>query len=288
MVVESNYSCVRAPRLRRRVEKGGPRRGPELRSATCKHAVAMESDHSAEAGGRPAPAEPQQRGKPIHMHVPPRAGLAPRSHPNPQQTHSYNQRPALTPGRPFGRSSAQYSFYVPRRTSHSVHDLSRRTPSKVHQLFRGKTKRPTVQWTATPDATLPQRLHDAGAEAWRRPWNVRSNPSELGAAPRGAAYGTPSCARVRTRYPGRPSTSALDTHAPPASIHESGRASAALGSQRIDHVSGFVRPWVLMVAPPREADAFATDLREYGGAGLGRGLGAYVPYPGPLRARPFA
>jgi hypothetical protein len=173
MVVEINYGCVRAPRLRLRVRKEAgqgeaPSSAPPLASTRSRWSLTAHP-RPGETGSDRAATTRQ-----TNLYAcSPRAGLAPRSHPNPQQTHSYNQRPALTPGRPFGRSSAQYSFYVSqRRTSHSVDDLSRRASSKVHQLFCGKTKRPTVQLDRSPDATLPQRRQ----RRWRGSVERRQQP----------------------------------------------------------------------------------------------------------------
>jgi hypothetical protein len=77
--------------------------------------------------------------------------------------------PAVTTGGPrshnrkaLGRSSAQYSFYVPRRTSQPGEALSRAAPPKVHILSAAERSRRGVQRARNPSHAHRRRFHDAG------------------------------------------------------------------------------------------------------------------------------
>jgi hypothetical protein len=132
------------------------------------------------------------------LRMSPRAGTRSRTHPN---------RPWLDPqshpeGR--GRSSAQYSFYVPVRTSHPGKAVSRArpesSPTKFTHPLRGRTKPPRRPARPQPPATLTaQGSTTPGPDCWRDQWNVAGHGPSPASHDPSPAHGTPSCARVGTR-----------------------------------------------------------------------------------------
>ena len=185
----------------------------------------------------------------------PHAGLDPKTRPNLYgQARSHNWRPAVPTGGPsvttggprshnrkaLGRSSAQYSFYVPRRTSQPGEALSRAAPPKVHILSAAERNRRGVQRARNPSHAHPRRFHDAGpgldGTATEHRKAYRPSPA--------AHHPTTACATERS----------VAWRAAAARAPRGGKRSRPICEN--------------MEAPGSEAD-----------------WGAYVPYPGPCRAR---
>jgi len=76
---------------------------PRAPLRTASNAVGVESDHSPQAGRRPAPIEPHQPGRPISRHVPPRRDSIQ------EPTRIFTGRPAVTTGGPQSQLEAPQS-----------------------------------------------------------------------------------------------------------------------------------------------------------------------------------
>jgi hypothetical protein len=99
-----------------------------------------------------------------------------------------------------GRSSAQYSFYVPWRTSHPGKALSRARPESSPTLSPAERNRRGVQRGRNPGLLTAEGSTTPGPECWIHQRNVgghRPSPASHHPTP---AHGTPSCARLGTRH----------------------------------------------------------------------------------------
>jgi hypothetical protein len=170
-----------APRLRGRFRKMRAKAGPRAPLRHCDQRGRSEVvPDSRPAGRRPAPIEPRQPGRPISTHMPPAPGLDPRTHPNVSWAGPLSQLEAL------GWSSAQYSFYVPRRTSHPGKAMSRPRPESS-QPSPGRTKPPWRPTSPQPEPAHRRRLHDAGPGMLETPMERKRSPSGPGVAPSDAS-----------------------------------------------------------------------------------------------------
>jgi hypothetical protein len=120
---------------------------------------------------------PHQQGRPISTHMPPAPGPDPRTHRKSPVGGPHSQLEA------FGRCSAQYSFYVPGRTSHPGEALSRPRLRKFTNPLRDRTKAPRRQRACNPSHAQRRRLHDAGPGMLETPMERKRPPSEPGVAP---------------------------------------------------------------------------------------------------------
>jgi hypothetical protein len=171
-----------------------PRQDPGLRSATATNAVGVKSrlTHARPGGDRLR----SSRANPADQFLricPPRRDLIQEPTRIPMGW-PHSQLTAL------GRSSAQYSFYVPGRTSHPRRAVSRPRPRKFTNPLAERNRR-GVQRACKPEPAHRRRLHDAGPGMLETPMERNRSPSK---PPRRTFLrqpnGTSSCSRLGTRH----------------------------------------------------------------------------------------